>query len=532
MGIVSKRTVLVSVAVTFLLVVMASCLIEPMDDLQRTHQFDPGSSDYQGYHTVAHPDQIVSHTAHGSRLLWPQFVVSELIGATEYQLQIASDTAAAEEAVVYQGAGHNGNVMNPSLDAGFVADTPYHWRARARAANAFGRWTEWSSFELVAPGGRSPENGETTALTQPTVRWDAVDEASEYEVQFGTSVAAVSASASLTTNQTTLEFPFEIDPGSSGYWRVRAKNDRGVFGAWSAVYVVSVQSGSQILFTADSQTEGYLALYVMDVNATNATLIRDFGVENLAGVTGFRWNPDKSQIAFRHPESRSIHLMNADGTNRRQVLSRSSGSLYNVVWNQSGSGLFYSYSPTSNYYDANIYLLNLSSQTSTTIRASDSSDMVGHAAAGLVAFEYRSSRNWSFSGDMYVMNEDGTNVIRVTARTASNYFNFDETPALSADGTMMAWRTTRYEGSSGSGHPVYWDIVYQNLSLSTVHRLTASPLYRPSVIGWYNDGQNIIVSAASDESGNNRIYSFSRTGETAVLSPPGLSGDIRPHDVR
>lgn len=244
MNLMVKKVILLLVGVaTLLLALTTACVLESMEGLERTHSFDPGSPDYQGYHTVDHPDQVQAHITEGAQILWPEFVVSEVLGATGYQLQIAADRSFPEDAILYHGEVHQGNVMQPLVDAGLVGGTQYYWRGRA-IRTTHGAWTEPRSFTMESATGMSPVNDETyEANTRPGFSWGEVEGAVSYEIQIADSAAGVAAAEGVSTTTPAYTPEAALTNNHTHYWRVRAVNTDGHRSGWSRTFSVTISWG-------------------------------------------------------------------------------------------------------------------------------------------------------------------------------------------------------------------------------------------------------------------------------------------------
>jgi hypothetical protein len=77
----------------------------------------------------------------------------------------------------------------------------------------------------LAPSIHTPKDGEATTAAHPVLDWNVVTGATEYEVQFGTSVASMTTVATVfATSYTQYTVPDALTSGFTYYWRVRAFN--------------------------------------------------------------------------------------------------------------------------------------------------------------------------------------------------------------------------------------------------------------------------------------------------------------------
>jgi TolB protein len=199
--------------------------------------------------------------------------------------------------------------------------------------------------------------------------------------------------------------PFDIYiSGTDGYRRKRITR----FGVYTAEGVVS-PDGKKIAFT--SLKGGDLDIYVMNVDGTGVTqLTRQIGYDG-----GPWWSPDGKQIVYRayhpstpderraysdllaqrlvRPNKMDLWLMNADGSNQRQI-TRLGGASFGPSWTPDGTRIIFS----SNH----------------------------HTDPKLGNF------------DLFLVKPDGTGLQQVT--TAAT---FDGFPMFSPDGKKLVWASNR-----------------------------------------------------------------------------------------
>ncbi len=122
----------------------------------------------------------------------------------------------------------------------------YYWRVRAQDRQ--GNWGPWSavwSFRIelsgpAAPVLLTPAHGEVTSNAMPNFMWNAVSGAAQYHLQL--------AGDNKFTQPLFEEFnlannafaPTQPLPDTTVYWRVRAQNNSGAWGDWSAVAVFKI----------------------------------------------------------------------------------------------------------------------------------------------------------------------------------------------------------------------------------------------------------------------------------------------------
>ena len=108
---------------------------------------DRESENYQGYDTILNADDIKIFYPANSRIAGSQttFIVSEVRGASEYQIQISSSQSDFENNILFDKSDYDSNKINISTE-NLSHSVWYYWRARAQKNGDWGKWTEISSF--------------------------------------------------------------------------------------------------------------------------------------------------------------------------------------------------------------------------------------------------------------------------------------------------------------------------------------------------------------------------------------------------
>ncbi len=121
-------------------------------------------------------------------------------------------------------------------------------------------------------------------------------------------------------------------------------------------------------------------------------------------------------------------------------------------------------------------------------------------------------------GEIYVMNVNGTNLIRLS----SDIRSMDEAPAWSPDGTRIAFASWRDRHADGTGN---LEIYVMNANGTGQRRLTNSPGIDNSPC-WSPDGTRIAFS--SYRSGNMEIYVMNADGTGVTNLSNNPAGDYDP----
>ena len=173
------------------------------------------------------------------------------------------------------------------------------------------------------------------------------------------------------------------------------------------------------------------------------------------------WSPDGSQMAFsRGPEMvpNHIYVMNADGTGVRQ-LTEGNGSDRNPAWSPDGTKIAFSRSGEVFVMDA-----DGSNVTAVTALAAESAPSPAWSPGG-------SQIALDVDGAIYVMSADGTGLRRLSPELPKGVL--DQHPSWSPDGTQIAFQ--RYTNEDVTGSPENGDIWIIKADGTDATRLTHGP---------------------------------------------------------
>ena len=114
----------------------------------------------------------------------------------------------------------------------------YYWRIRPKIGSVWGDWLPaWKFFSMnppVAPVLASPLNARLTNDTTPDFSWNTVTNGDHYQIQVSRSTTFIPVITEETLAPGVLNFTSTNLTDGIHYWRVRAIDSVGVFGAWSA----------------------------------------------------------------------------------------------------------------------------------------------------------------------------------------------------------------------------------------------------------------------------------------------------------
>lgn len=164
----------------------------------------------------------------------PQLTWGTVAGANAYQVQV-------DDASSFNSLNFEYTTPSTTHATTTLVDGTYYWRVRSD--DTVGNWGDWSdvwsfTIDTTAPGIptlSSPANGASVGYSTPLLEWNAVGDATEYQVQ----VAGTSAFTTPAFNQTTAGLSFDVPvPLGDGmyYWRVSARDEAGNWGSWSDVW--------------------------------------------------------------------------------------------------------------------------------------------------------------------------------------------------------------------------------------------------------------------------------------------------------
>ncbi len=195
------------------------------------------------------------------------------------------------------------------------------------------------------------------------------------------------------------------------------------------------------------------SIWVMNADGTNKMPLAD-------GVSP-TWSSDGSKIAFLVGDGftyGAIYLMNADGSNRRFLVSCSPYS--EIDWSPDGRQIAF-----SDYHGTdreNIYVINVdgTGQTAITNSVRDSSYPAWSPDGSKIAF----ARHNGFNSTIYTMNADGSGPVQITNSLANDTY-----PSWSPDGMRLAFSSGPYNSPS--------NIYVMNADGTNVVRLTSNTFY-------------------------------------------------------
>ena len=216
-------------ALVFVLLVLAGCgnsLYGPLDN-----PVDADGESYQGYESVDDPADIAAVTPGGAALLFPDFMVNQVVGADAYRLEIATTEAFDTPTVLHSADTYSANELKAAAE--LDADSTYYWRAAAQKGGSWGPWTAARSFTLVDLAHVSPAAGATTPDPLPELSWEPVSGATGYQLQLADSEGAVTSAPIVDVGSPEYAVPSALANDQYHYWRFRATTAGGRATGWS-----------------------------------------------------------------------------------------------------------------------------------------------------------------------------------------------------------------------------------------------------------------------------------------------------------
>jgi Tol biopolymer transport system component len=240
-----------------------------------------------------------------------------------------------------------------------------------------------------------------------------------------------------------------------------------------------------------------LDLYVMNADGSGVRQLTDAGALTASPA----WSPDAGQMAFisNREGNFDVYVMNADGSNQVNVTNHPALD-GDPRWSPDGTRLLFTSERDGNF---EIYVMNVDGSGVTRLTDDGALDAEPTWSHDGTMIAFRSDRDGrcdvpgTCNHDLYTMNADGSNVVRVTTSAAT-----DLAPAWSPDGTRIAFASDR-DGQS--------DIYVMNVDGSGVTRLTDVLATKPA---WSPDGTRIAF--VSNRDGNNDVFVMNADGSGAI----------------
>jgi len=260
-------------------------------------------------------------------------------------------------------------------------------------------------------------------------------------------------------------------------------------------------SNQRILF--ESFRDGNIEVYSMRPDGTDVTRVTNDAAFDHSAV----WSPDGKRIAFasgRDTRLGEIYTMNADGTDVVR-LTNGPGGNDQPSWSKDGSQLVFvstrdAADPAAfRAEDLELYVMNVdgSNVVRLTDDAASDAEPAFSADGRQIAFTSTRDNEGTTHTDLYVMDRDGTNLSRLTFAKGTVLY-----PSWDPHSRRLAFSIVSTETANG--------IYTMNLDDRGFTRLTFSPTDLDEFPSWSTDGSQLAFSSRRD--GNREIYVMNADG--------------------
>jgi Tol biopolymer transport system component len=241
----------------------------------------------------------------------------------------------------------------------------------------------------------------------------------------------------------------------------------------------AVASNGKIAFTSDR------VIYTINPNGSDLLQLTPAGNDFVDRFPS--WSPDGAKIAFGRiisPVKSEIYVMNADGSNPTRI-TNNSFSDSQPLWSPDGTKIAFVSNRDGN---DEIYVMNADGSNQTRLTNNADFDFDPEWSPDGTKIVFTSSRdfpgiagNISNGFEIYLMNADGSNPIRLTNNDSS-----DAEPSWSPDGTRIAFSSQR------DGLPL---VYVMNVNGSNQVTITPSTILDSQDPEWSPDGTTIAFAS-------------------------------------
>lgn len=246
---------------------------------------------------------------------------------TKYILQVATNpaftTPKVNKTIVYPATL---NPLSYLLTADLPADTLHYWRVMSYGTYAKSDWSTVQTFTTPVnppqvPVPTAPLNKILTTYS-PQLTWNPVIPVPGRTITYEVQLSLSSTFATVYFDESSVSdafftIPDEL-PAATYYWRVLARDDRGVVSNWSKIY--------------NFKTPATVVIHVMDASlfSVGTSMGIDGITVKMAGVTGTMTTADGGFVTIKSAPtgSRRIDLSGTDYLNFYKTQSIAAGRLY------------------------------------------------------------------------------------------------------------------------------------------------------------------------------------------------------------
>lgn len=299
--------------------------------------------------------------------------------------------------------------------------------------------------------------------------------------------------------------------------------------ARAGVAVSEALSTTRIAFhtaASDGSFEHY-EIFVMNIDGSEVTRLHQSveGDQTLSDDSAADWSPDGTKLVFSslrdevtRDSNYEIYIMNADGSDQ-QRLTDSAGVDAFPDWSPDGSRIVFEREGTNGARD--IWVMNADGTGQINLTNDpDHDDVSASWSPDGTQIAFASDRDDLPGGcgedcnlDIYVMNIDGSNPVRITDDP-----DIDAFPEWSPDGSRLLFHSTRAATAVTESN---WDVFVMNADGTDELNLTNNPAFDAHAV-WSPDGTRIAFNSNRD--GNIEIYLMDPDGAnlTRITNTPGL----------
>ncbi len=268
----------------------------------------------------------------------------------------------------------------------------------------------------------------------------------------------------------------------------------------------------EIAFSSDREAhgcEGWLwscnDIYVMGADGVSPERLTDSGAYHDEQPV---WSPDASKILLTREDADgylSIYVMDADGSNMMNLTRGSADS--DPAWSPDGTRILFTRGSGSN--DSEVFALNADGTQPVNLTAAPGRDAQPAWSPDGTRIAFASDRasgecgDWGwFCDDIYVMDADGANVVRLTHGDELD----DAQPVWARDGSRILFSRTDQTGVTA--------IHVMDPDGSGILQLTAGPDdFDPA---WSPDGSRIVFTRGADTGPETEVYVMAADGSDPV----------------
>jgi len=275
---------------------------------------------------------------------------------------------------------------------------------------------------------------------------------------------------------------------------------------WVSTKVIEkLRPAKGTLAYAITPPDGNAEIFLMNADGSEKTQLTN----ETGKPYGPAFSPDTTKIAFYNhlnDQTWSLYMMNADGGNIQQLTNASDTLDWSPDWSPDGSKIVFARSYPSPVWRSEVWMINPDGTDLHKV-----SDVDGQGpdwspdGSKIVYFNYIDG-----GGDIWVMNADGTNPIKLTDNPSEDWW-----PKFSPDGSKIAFQSKR-----DGNHEIY----IMNNDGSNPLRLTNN-LADDEDPNWSPDGTKIAFISMRD--GHYEIYTMNADGsnQTRITNTDGHAID-------